>query len=64
MRSLRLNGEILYRNPYADRDLRLTDEEIAVAQMMEGQKTLCRDRKGSVSAGRGTAGHLSVSDDG
>ena len=39
MRSLRLNGEILYRNPYADRDLRLTDEEIAVAQMMEGMKT-------------------------
>lgn len=29
----------MYRNPYADRDLRLTDEEIAVAQMMEGMKT-------------------------
>ena len=38
MRSLRLNGEILYYNPYVDRDLRLTDEEIAIAQMMEGMK--------------------------
>lgn len=38
MRSLRLNGEILYWNPYCDRGLRLSDEEISIAQMIEGMK--------------------------
>ena len=31
-----MNGEILYRNPYVQEDVRLNDDEIAMARILDG----------------------------
>ena len=36
LRSLQLNGQVLYRNPYLQEDVRLNDDEIAMAQILDG----------------------------
>ena len=36
LRSLQLNGEVLYRNPYLGEDVRLNDDEIAMASIIDG----------------------------
>ena len=36
LRSLQLNGEVLYRNPYLKEDVRLSDDEIAMARILDG----------------------------
>lgn len=36
LRSLRLNGEVLYENPYICEDVRLSDDEIAMASILDG----------------------------
>ena len=36
LRSLQLNGEVIYRNPYPGEDVRLNDDEIAMASILDG----------------------------
>ena len=36
LRSLTLNGKALYENPYLQEDVRLSDDEIAMAQILDG----------------------------
>ena len=36
LRSLKMNGQILYRNPYINEDVRLSDDEIAMARILDG----------------------------
>ena len=42
LRSLTLNGAPIYQNPYIHRDVRLNDDEIAMACMMEGMAAYVR----------------------
>ena len=39
LRSLILNGEVIYENPYWREDVRLNDDEIAMAAILDGMKT-------------------------
>ena len=36
LRSLQMNGEVLFRNPYEKEDVRLNDDEIAMAAILDG----------------------------
>ncbi|MGN0323120.1 MAG: Gfo/Idh/MocA family protein [Oliverpabstia sp.] len=38
LRGLSLNGEYIYKNPFAGQDIRLSDDEIAMAGILEGMR--------------------------